>query len=91
MIDSLPSGPQFKVRYIQVVGDLKDENGKFEKEDLEMWYRNPVELVQEILANPAFAKCTTYEPYKVFQDIGRKNRCFGEMCTADWWWNVQVC
>jgi hypothetical protein len=45
MIDSLPSGPQFKVCYIQVVEDLKDENGKFKKEDLKMWYCNPVELV----------------------------------------------
>jgi hypothetical protein len=91
MVDALPSGPPFHVRYISVVGDIKEENGQFQKEELELWYRDPVELVRELLGNPAFAKYTTYEPYKVYKDMDKTNRCFGEMWTGDWWWDTQVC
>lgn len=71
-------------------GDQLGPDGKVLTEDLEIWARNPVDCVQEILGNPSFADEVAYAPRREFMDEEMKKRVYTEMATADWWWKVQV-
>jgi len=59
-------------------------------EKLELWRRDPVDCMKELLGNPAFKEFISYTPERVFSDNAGKERIFDEMWTADWWWNTQV-
>ncbi len=59
-------------------------------EHLELWYRDPVECVAELMGNPVFAKDMAYAPERKFEDKQAVNQVFDEMSTGTWWWDVQV-
>ena len=84
MVDSLHKGTSFDVKYVEVTEDIKDDDGNFAKEKLEVWFRNPVELVKELLGNPAFVHNTVYQPTKVYQDINKASPRYDDMWTGDW-------
>ncbi|THU94688.1 hypothetical protein K435DRAFT_798739 [Dendrothele bispora CBS 962.96] len=88
-VDTLERGPQFHCTPIQVQGDLKDANGQPQTEILELWHRDPVDVVKEIMGNPAFRGHQHYTPIRYFRDESRKNREYSEMWTCNWWWDVQ--
>jgi hypothetical protein len=69
---------------------LNDEGDPVSSERLELWMRDPVECMKELMGNPIFRKYMEYAPQKHFLDEEGKNRVFDEMWTADWWWNTQV-
>lgn len=73
-------------------GDLKDSKGLPCTEEAEMWFRDPVDCVRELLANPSFCHETTYGPERTYRvsDKKEKVREYGEMSSADWWWEKQV-
>jgi hypothetical protein len=73
-----------------VKGDLTDANGNNRLETLELWHRDPIECVAELLGNPFFRGKQQYAPRRVFRNKDGTNRDFGEMWTADWWWKTQV-
>jgi len=73
-----------------VVGDKLGDDGEKMHEKLELWRRDPVDCVKELLGNPAFKEFISYTPERVFSDNAGKERIFDEMWTADWWWNMQV-
>lgn len=90
-IDQLPQGPKWECDIEELQGDLLDEKGNPLTENLEFWRRNPVELVQELIGNPAFKDSLRYAPERVLEKVkGRVQRVYSEMWTADWWWDVQV-
>ena len=68
-------------------GDLKDTDGM---EELEIWYRDPVECVKELLGNPIFRDVLTYEPLHLRLDEEGRKEVVGEMSSAHWWWELQV-
>jgi hypothetical protein len=91
-VDSLPAGPQWYCNPVELVGDELDADQQPKKEIVEVWYRDPVECVRELLGNPSFKK-QGYKPIRVFKShrAGHyTNREFTEMWTADWWWEIQV-
>lgn len=57
---------------------------------MEVWYRDPVECVRELLGNPVFANVLAYAPERVYQDNQGDVRQIDEMWTGDWWWETQV-
>ena len=59
-------------------------------EDLELWFRDPVDCVSELLANPAFINYISYAPERVYSDNEGKERIYDEAWTANWWWDMQV-
>ncbi|EIM82509.1 uncharacterized protein STEHIDRAFT_64969 [Stereum hirsutum FP-91666 SS1] len=60
-------------------------------EALELWKRNPVELVRELIGNPAFKESLRYAPERILEKLkGKVSRRYSEMWTADWWWETQV-
>lgn len=91
-IDTLPThGPQWTCDIIDSPGDRLDEDGKpMAPEELELWHRDPIECVQELLSNPAFVNHLKFGPERVYLDERRTNRHYDEMWTADWWWIKQV-
>lgn len=64
---------------VEVQGTLVGEDGKEMVESLELWRRDPVECIQELLGNPAFRDEMRYEPERVYADAGAKTRVFDEM------------
>ncbi len=78
---------------MKIVGDEKDTNGDFRTETLELWHRDPLECIAELLANPLFEAHQTYQPQRVYRQqkngVGA-NREYSEMWTGDWWWETQV-
>lgn len=67
-----------------------DEDGKPLTEELELWWRDPVECIRELLGNPVFKEIMRYAPEHHYQDKEGKVRITNEMWTADWWWKLQV-
>ncbi|KAG8974091.1 hypothetical protein FRC05_007839 [Tulasnella sp. 425] len=87
-LDSLPTGPQWERTEITVTGDLFDDAGEVLTEQLEIWRRDPVELVKELIGNPSFCKNLQFAPVRLRNRRNAK-RVFNEAWTADWWWTVQ--
>ena len=88
----MPDGPQWFCHPFELTGDELDADKKPKREIVEMWYRDPVECVRELVGNPTFQK-QGYKPIRVYQNFmdGRIiNWEFSEMWTAEWWWKVQV-
>lgn len=42
------------------------------------------------MANPKLAPGMTFKPRRVWEYSDRKERVYGEMWTAEWWWRKQV-
>ncbi|KIJ43886.1 hypothetical protein M422DRAFT_252812 [Sphaerobolus stellatus SS14] len=58
-------------------------------EDLELWKRNPVDCIREIIGNPALNQYMHYSPIKIFSNGSCDEQIFNEMCTVEWWWDIQ--
>ncbi|KDQ14715.1 hypothetical protein BOTBODRAFT_81307, partial [Botryobasidium botryosum FD-172 SS1] len=80
-IDQLPHGPNFQQHSIDVIGDLTGDDGRPLRQELDIWARNPIECIEEILGNPAFKKHSAYAPKKVYKTSPGKprQRVYGEM------------
>ncbi|KAJ8094788.1 hypothetical protein PM082_009999 [Marasmius tenuissimus] len=88
-IDALPTGPGWKWSELSVTRNLKGADRKELTKSLDVWHRDPVEVVKDLIGNPAFQDCLQYSPVRVYRDENSANREYGEMWSADWWWNVQ--
>ncbi|KAJ6524347.1 hypothetical protein B0H19DRAFT_1215001 [Mycena capillaripes] len=88
-IDDLPGGVGWKLEKVTLTGDLEDDDGKPIVETLELWYRDPVDCIRELMGNPVFRDVTQYAPQKLFEDEKGKSEIINEMWTADWWWRLQ--
>ncbi|KAG6884215.1 hypothetical protein C0992_006739, partial [Termitomyces sp. T32_za158] len=89
-IDELPGGPDWECKVIEITGDEKNSNNAFQTEEVEVWMRDPVKCIEELLENPFIGKNNGYVPIRVYRDNARTNREYGEACTGDWMWDTQV-
>ena len=90
-IDALPGGQaSWKVEIFEAVGDKLGEDGKPRTERVELWKRNVVDCVRELMGNPLFREAIRYAPERQYADSGGKTRIYGNSWTANWWWDVQV-
>ncbi|KAJ3519654.1 hypothetical protein NM688_g9270 [Phlebia brevispora] len=74
---------------VTATGDQLDEDGHVMTEVLDLWHRDPVECIYELIGNPAFQEIMAYAPERVFADKEMLKRVIDEMWTADWWWEIQ--
>ncbi|KAJ7813602.1 hypothetical protein B0H14DRAFT_3477712 [Mycena olivaceomarginata] len=90
-IDSLPIGSSWRCEHISLEGDLVDEDNQFKTEVAELWFRDPIECVKELIGNPAFKHVIDYAPSKLYDHpLGRKgSEVVNEMSSARWWWKIQ--
>ncbi|EPQ49998.1 hypothetical protein GLOTRDRAFT_26531, partial [Gloeophyllum trabeum ATCC 11539] len=89
-IDSIPTqGTKWHRDIVTVGGDRFNEDGKIMQEELELWRRDPVDCIRELIGNPAFRDNLVYVPERVYRDDASRVRVYDEMWTADWWWDIQ--
>ena len=89
-IDTLPRGPKWECEELEITGDERDDKGKLKSEVFQLWKRDSVECIKELIGNPAFRKIMRYSPQQAYEDENGETRIFDEMWTGDWWWNIQV-
>lgn len=59
---------------------------------IELYWREPIAIVQYLVANPQLREGMQFAPVKVFEEEdGKQKRIFSEMWTGEWWWRMQVC
>ncbi|KAF7371541.1 hypothetical protein MVEN_00009100 [Mycena venus] len=90
-VDQLPTGPDWTCKMVTAAGNWLDENDELMSEDLDLWMRNPVECIKELISSPAFREHMAYAPERVYgaKDGREESRIFDEMWTAEWWWKLQ--
>lgn len=89
-IDSIPLGDVpwegFKVSYD---GEIPDSAPSWMMKEYEVWFRNPLHVMEGQIGNPDFAQEIDVAPKKV---LGRnKKRQFTDLMSADWAWEQAVC
>ena len=89
-IDALPRGPEWKVETMVVEGDIQTEDGNCLVEEVELWWRDPVSCVKELLGSRHLAPHLHFEPQKKFEDDAGQERHIDEFHTGDYMWKLQV-
>jgi hypothetical protein len=89
-IDKLPQSSEWNLKAIMIEGDLLGQDGRRQTEEVELWLRNPVDCIRELMANPTFRDAICFEPQQAFDDKEGTQRRYDEMWTANWWWEMQV-
>lgn len=85
-IDELPHGPDWTCLEHRV-----EIPGHSFSEQVEIWMRDPVECVRELMGNPNFAGHMRYAPErKRVVGKARNGRLYDEAWSGDWWWRTQV-
>ncbi|KAH7904475.1 hypothetical protein BJ138DRAFT_1019119, partial [Hygrophoropsis aurantiaca] len=87
-IDQLPAGVEWQCESITLTGDITNDEGEASVEEVEMWFRDPVECVRELIGNPSFQDVMKYAPERVYTGEEGTDRVINETWTADWWWNL---
>lgn len=82
-IESLPAVPTWRHQEISIPGYTT-------KEPMVLYWRNGLEVVAELFANPIFAACLETTPYKLY-DKETNQRVYGEFMSADFANDYQVC
>jgi hypothetical protein len=57
---------------------------------LDLWLRDIVEVIRELLSDRRFVEHMRFAPEKHWKSIERKIRVYDEMWSGDWWWRMQV-
>ena len=90
-LDSLPQfGQGWECKTLTIEGDARAPDGERASEDVEIWCRNGVEVVEELIGNPTFRKHLQYAPEVLFTDESKDEEVVNEMCTGKWWRRTQV-
>ncbi|KAG8730719.1 hypothetical protein FRC10_002397, partial [Ceratobasidium sp. 414] len=91
LLDKLPSaGPRWTRIQRTITGTLKDTKGaNFLKEEIEIWVRDIVEVIKELIGNMAYGNKLVFVPQRVEINNDPSRRKIDEMWTADWWMRIQ--
>lgn len=94
-VDALPGGVKWHCKSLDTKGDLPDletdpTGATMRREQNELWWRDPVECVAELMGNPVFRNAMRYAPEKLYADRDETDEVVNEMWTASWWWELQA-
>ncbi|KAG8696652.1 hypothetical protein FRC09_008338 [Ceratobasidium sp. 395] len=78
----LPRGPKWRVKTFKIVGSKGTEYVQF-------WYRDLLEAILQLLADPQFREHMMYKPTKEYTTAERTTRKYGETPASDRMWNLQ--
>ncbi|KAK0493964.1 hypothetical protein EDD18DRAFT_1355885 [Armillaria luteobubalina] len=93
-INDLPQGEGtnwkcYEFEYEGNIPDNKDPSDmKMKKENLEMWFHNPLKIVCELISNPVFKDVMAYAPIQMFMDPEGQNQVFNEMWMDNTYYNI---
>ncbi|KIJ27030.1 hypothetical protein M422DRAFT_99747, partial [Sphaerobolus stellatus SS14] len=67
-VDELPTSdiPGFVCETIKIKGSIVGADGICQYEYVDLWKRDPVECVKEIISNPSLRENMHYAPVKIF-------------------------
>jgi hypothetical protein len=90
--DSLPtpSKHSFECINVELPGDKLDGEGRPLVEHMELWRRNILDCVRDLIGNPAFRDVMAYAPHRAFRELEALRQIFDQAWTAEWWWDMQV-
>ncbi|EKM57347.1 uncharacterized protein PHACADRAFT_194904 [Phanerochaete carnosa HHB-10118-sp] len=89
-IEQLPKGPGGTCEMFTTKGDVVDpKNGQRKVQTFELWKRDPVECIKELLSNPLFHEHLRYAPEPQYEDAEGAKPVINEMWTAEWWPQIQ--
>ncbi|QRV94481.1 Zn-finger protein [Ceratobasidium sp. AG-Ba] len=54
-----------------------------------LYKRSVVDVIRELIGNPAFANVMRYALERHWTSMARRSRVYGEMWTGNWWWRRQ--
>lgn len=60
------------------------------RDEIEVIYRKPLEVLQDIYGSPTFCEKMAFAPERHWEDEDRKKRVYNELHTGKWWWTTQV-
>ena len=86
----MPSVPKWICEKFREEGDVVDILGNWEGKELHLYYRNILELIQELLENPDFKDQMHYSPSKMYTDNSKSERIYSEMWSGNWWHETLV-
>ncbi|CAE6475454.1 unnamed protein product [Rhizoctonia solani] len=91
LLDKLPAaGPRWRRIQRTIEGTLKDSKGeRFLTEDIEIWVRDIIEVVRELIGNTSYGQKLVFVPQRVDVNGDPSNRKIDEMWTANWWMRIQ--
>lgn len=75
---------------ITIKGDKLDKDKIPLTREVDLWLRNPVDVVKALLSRHDLRDKLVFEPRKTFTDRTKTNRVYEEMWTSDWWAEIQV-
>jgi hypothetical protein len=89
-IDSIPFGDipweGFKVKYD---GEIPNNAPSWMTSEYDVWYRNPLDVMEAQLGNPEFASCIDYAPKEV-KNAGNGQRQYIDLMSGEWAWEQAV-
>lgn len=71
----------------RIEGNIVGPDGKMLTEDVEIWMRDILELIQELLENITYGDQLVFAPAEEF--VGANNQ-YDNMWTGEWWLKLQV-
>jgi hypothetical protein len=91
-VDSLPTPDKssFECVSVELAGDKLDSGGQPLVEQMELWRRNVVDCVRDLIGNPAFRDVMAYAPHRAFRELEALRQIFDQAWTAEWWWDMQA-
>ena len=85
MYQSLPPVAQWLRKKYPLHSNILDANNEPVIENVELWKRDPMEVIKELLQNPEWKNDLQYVPQKLYVDSECTERIYNEMWTVDWW------
>ncbi|KAI0689126.1 hypothetical protein BC835DRAFT_1283602, partial [Cytidiella melzeri] len=82
-------GPGWQCEIFEAVGDEHNEEGRECVEVFELWKRDPIECIRELLSNPMFEEHLRYAPERRYEDEWLKKPILSEMWSGAWWESIQ--
>ena len=58
---------------------------------IEFRYQEIETMIRHIFRQPSHESYMVYKPIQEFSDSTKEYRLLSDLCTADWWWGMQVC
>lgn len=81
-IEHLPPVPEWCHQEIKI-------DGFRTKEPMVLYWRDGLQLIGQLFANPVFSKCMGYDAYQLV-DPETRYRVYGDFLSAEYAWNYQV-
>lgn len=81
-VETLPEVPVWNLHEFEVPGFST-------KEPIVLYYRDGLRVVEHLFANPVFAGCMDFTPYKLYDDENKP--VIGEFMSGQYAWNYMVC